>query len=113
MRIIILVIFAICMAGTVKGQYKDSPWYQGPTVLKPSKGGLQIIINDGMISFSNDQPRSVQFAWADATNSVYLYRGDSKRKHKKILKRMNEKPYTWVKFGQYYYKYNRIDMYTK
>ena len=98
MRAIILIIFAILCAGTCKAQILD---------LTPANGKMRLMLDfgDSSISVSNPDVKMFSLEWPDGTDMRIDLNNVSKHSFAKVVKKMEQQPYTWLKIGSGFYDY--------
>ena len=98
MRALILIIFAILVAGTCKAQTLD---------IKPTKGGMTLSFNfeEDIISVSNPKVTRFSLTWPDGSGMRVNLNNQNKRLFKRVVKRMREQPYTWLNTRIKFYRY--------
>ena len=94
MRTIIIIIFAVLLAGTAKAQV--APTTDVTLHMKPVKGGMTLSFNydTERILISDSAVRRFKFAFGDGSEIKVDLENQSKSKFNKILKKFEKFAYT-------------------
>ena len=94
MRTIIIIIFAVLLAGTAKAQYATTT--DVTLHMKPVKGGMKLSLNfdTNRILISDSAVRRFKFAFGDGSEIKVDLDNQSKSKFNKVLKKFSKFAYT-------------------